>query len=336
MAVLEAETPATAGSTVDIRAYVDPRRPLSWSAQMVALLRDGHYAEAYGILAEKMPFVENQLRPYAECLAGLRNHWTMIHERIAALMPPGDGLRILDVGCAVGSHAIEFARRGHHAWGVDILPAMIDRGRELVESLGLSGRCTLRTGDIRRLDRLFEPHTFDAAVACDIFEHLDDASLGMVLAGLERVLRPGGTLVIQTSPGRHYYWFDPDRLKLLALLAPMAWLPDRLFTAWVRGLERGPLRRLRTEHERFYRHEHGHFNCLDPVHLRDLLRGAGLRDIRVFAEHTHPGFKDEGCRRTWWGRLLFGRKSVACRNLYGVARTHECRARPAPPPEDRA
>jgi ubiquinone/menaquinone biosynthesis C-methylase UbiE len=314
-AILEPECPS-----IDPAAFVDPAWPQSWSRQLVALLVAGHYREAYDVLAEKVPYVDNQVRPYAERLAGKDNHWTHTHAWLARAIDVATPLKILDVGCSIGSHAIEFAREGHQTWGVDVLPQMIARGCELVESLGLSSRVHLQEGDIRCLDQYFEPAMFDAAVACDIFEHLDDDALMQVLAGLRRVVRAGGTISIQTSPGLYYYWFEPDRRKLLPLLIPMAWLPDAAFTAYVRWLDRSYVRGVRREPTTFYRHEHGHVNCMDHVHLRGLLEKAGLADVRTFAVHAHPGFKDEGCFRTPWLRRLFGRKSIAARNVFGVAR----------------
>jgi SAM-dependent methyltransferase len=315
--------PAARQAEVEIEAYVDADHPQSWSRQMVALLRDGHYREAYEILDRNMPFVDNQLRPYAEALAGHENHWTLTHKWIDRFISNQSPQRILDLGCAVGCHAIEFARKGHMTCGIDVLPQMIDRGRNLVESLGLADRCRLIAGDVRQLDRYFPPHSFDAAVSCDTFEHLEDGAILQTLEVLKTLLRPGGRIIVQTSPGRHYYWFEPGRGKLLAMLAPMAWLPDRAFTAYVRWLERWPLHHLRREHVRFYRHEYGHINCMDPVHLRGLLEQAGLSEVCTFAIHAHPGHKDEGCLKSPWLRRLFGRKSIACRNVFGVARTAE-------------
>ncbi len=308
---------------VDVDAFVDPERPQSWSRQMVALLEAGHYREAYQVLAEKVPYVENQLRPFAEHLAGRENHWTGTHDWIARLIDSDRPLTILDVGCSIGSHAIEFARQGHRTCGIDLLPQMLERGRELAASLELSSRVQLVEGDIRHLERYFDAGQFDAAVACDIFEHLDDASLQKVLSGLQTVLRPGGTIAIQTSPGRYYYWFEPDRRKLLALLIPLCWLPDRLFTGYVRWLDRVYIQAVRREPAAFYRHEHGHVNCMDPVHLAALLESAGLQQVRTFAVHAHPGFKDEGCLRTPWLRRLVGTKSIAARNVFGLARTRK-------------
>ncbi len=304
---------------VDVARFIDPQRPASWSQQMIGLLEAGHYLEAYEVLSEHVPYVENMLRPYAEHLAGRTNSWSRVHARISDLLHDDGSAFILDVGCAVGRHAIEFGRKGHRTCGIDILAPMVGQGRELAESLGLADRVELITADIRRLPDVFAENQFDAVVACDIFEHLDDAGLRELLAGIRHVVRPGGKVVIQTSPGRFYYWFEPTRLKLLALLVPLSWLPDRLFSAYVRALECGPLRSLRDQHVRFYRQEYGHINCMDPHHLRRLLVEADLADVHTFAEHTHPGFKDEGCLRAGWTRRLFGRKSVASRNVYGVA-----------------
>lgn len=310
---------AAGSSNVDRTAFIDPDHPQSWSRQMDALANAGYYREAYELATEKCPYIENQLRYFARALAGEENHWSIMHARMAQLLEDGRPQRILDVGCAVGCHAIQFARAGHQTCGIDVLPDMIRRGRELAESLGLSARVRLVEGDIRRLDAHFEPDSFDAAIACDIFEHVTDAGLLEVLRALRRVLRPGGKIIIQTSPGRYYYWFEPRRIRLLVLLAPLAWLPDRLFSAYVRGLDRFLMQGLRHEPPVFYGHEPGHINCMDPIHLRGLLKRAGLEGIRTFATHAYPGFKDEGCRRSPWTRRLFGRKSIAGRNVFGVA-----------------
>ncbi len=308
---------------VNLEQYRDPHNPQSWSHQMVSLIRDGHYREGYEILSEKMPFVKNQLRPLAERLAGKENYWTNLNTWIKKYIPGHTSQRILDVGCGVGGQAVEFAIDGHKTWGIDILHSMIEKGREVIDSLELSEQAHLQVGDIRRLEDYYDGSFFDVAIACDIFEHLDDPALMEVLRGLRQVVRPGGKIIIQTSPGLYYYWFEPDRKKLLALLAPLVWLPDRLFTAYVRWLDRWYIHRIRRESIRFYRHEYGHINCMDHVHLQHLLKKAGLQDINTFANHAHPGFKDEGCLHAEWTRILFSRKSIAARNVFGIATVPE-------------
>lgn len=46
--------------------------------------------------------------------------------RELALAPQSE---ILDVGCGVGRHAIELARRGHNVTGIDISAGMLDEAR---------------------------------------------------------------------------------------------------------------------------------------------------------------------------------------------------------------
>ncbi len=49
-------------------------------------------------------------------------------------------VRILDVGCGTGRHAIELARRGYDITGVDLSPSQIRRAREKAGEAGLSIR----------------------------------------------------------------------------------------------------------------------------------------------------------------------------------------------------
>lgn len=308
-------------SQVDVDAFIDPQHPLSWSRQMIALLEAGHYREAYQILEQRVPFVENQLRPYAERLAGKQNYWTRMFTWIQRYVDNTQPQRILDVGCGVGPFALEFARNGHQSWGIDVLEGMISRGRELADSLDLSERVHLQQGDIRHLEQHYDGHFFDVAIACDIFEHLEDDAIGEVLDGLCHVVKPGGTIIVQTSPGRFYYWFTPARRKLMALLTPMAWLPDRMFSKYVRLLESTVFRRVRDKHTSFYKHEYGHINCMTHEHLHRLLEQAGLCNISTFAAQAHAGFKDEGAMDAAWTRRLFAHKSAAARNVFGIATT---------------
>src|SRR5690606_412582 len=48
-------------------------------------------------------------------------------DQISALLPIGDGARILDLPCGVGRHALEFARRGHAVVAIDRTASYIER-----------------------------------------------------------------------------------------------------------------------------------------------------------------------------------------------------------------
>ena len=55
----------------------------------------------------------------------------------------------------------------------------------------------------------YEDESFDKAVAADVVEHLDDATLAGMLSESLRVLRPGGTLSVYTPNPEHLI----ERLK---------------------------------------------------------------------------------------------------------------------------
>jgi ubiquinone/menaquinone biosynthesis C-methylase UbiE len=94
------------------------------------------------------------------------------------------GKRILDLGCGKGRFARLLRCRGASVVGLDISKAM------LAEATG--GAVVLASA--RRLP--FRPRSFDAIIAVEVFEHLSNQALGIVLAETRRVLEDGGTLAI--------------------------------------------------------------------------------------------------------------------------------------------
>src|SRR5258708_22021104 len=66
-------------------------------------------------------------------------------EALLALRPP---LRILDLPCGQGRHAIELARRGYDVTGVDLSPFLLKIAEERAWADGLRARWL--TGDIRQ------------------------------------------------------------------------------------------------------------------------------------------------------------------------------------------
>jgi 2-polyprenyl-6-hydroxyphenyl methylase/3-demethylubiquinone-9 3-methyltransferase len=96
------------------------------------------------------------------------------------------GRRILDLGCGKGRFARILAARGAQVIGLDVSAAMLAAARQV----GLD--CV--RGSARRLP--FREASFDAAIAVEVFEHLEPSALGDVCDELRRVLRPGGTFVL--------------------------------------------------------------------------------------------------------------------------------------------
>ena len=102
------------------------------------------------------------------------------------------GARLLDAGCGVGRHALEFARRGYITTGVDLSEEMIELARE--RARGASG-VSFEAADLRSLTMARE---FDAAVLLDSTLGLhEDGETVEILRRLAASLVPGGRLVVE-------------------------------------------------------------------------------------------------------------------------------------------
>src|SRR2546426_2815064 len=125
--------------------------------------------------------------------------WTVKARSMEALfdlfraLPPR---RDLDLGCGVGWLTNRLARRGYAAFAVDIVQD---------NALGLrAANVYLRAGSVfervwGELERPpFQAGTFDAVI-CNASLHYAP-SLELTLAGVNRVLRPGGVFVVMNSP----------------------------------------------------------------------------------------------------------------------------------------
>ena len=107
--------------------------------------------------------------------------------RIPHIPAVGDGRnRLLDLACGGGLLAPRLAGRGYRHVGVDLTLSAL---RQAVDHGVLGVRA-----DVTQLP--FPDESFDVVVAGEILEHVDD--FPAVITEACRVLRPGGTLVIDT------------------------------------------------------------------------------------------------------------------------------------------
>ena len=122
---------------------------------------------------------------------------------IVAALGLQPGSRVLDVGCGVGRHALELARRGLRVTGVDISVGMIEQGRRAAAAAGLEVEW------VQADAAEFVPAgPYDGAYClCEgAFGLLSsgDHALGHDRAILDRVhaaLRPGGRLLLNCLNG---------------------------------------------------------------------------------------------------------------------------------------
>ena len=118
-----------------------------------------------------------------------------LRQRTADLARIQPGEKILDVGCGTGTLAMEVALRvgaTGRVFGIDPGEQQIARARSKAARRSLS--IEFQVGVIEHLD--FPDQTFDVVLSTIMMHHLSDTLKRQGLAGIARVLKPGGRLVI--------------------------------------------------------------------------------------------------------------------------------------------
>ncbi|MFJ3307038.1 class I SAM-dependent methyltransferase [Streptomyces sp. NPDC086549] len=102
--------------------------------------------------------------------------------------------RILDCACGIGTQAIGLALMGHHVFGTDLSPVAVSRA--VAEAAARGATLPTAAADMRALP--FHPAAFDVVLCADnaLSHLLTDADLDTALAGIRRVLRDDGLVVI--------------------------------------------------------------------------------------------------------------------------------------------
>jgi ubiquinone/menaquinone biosynthesis C-methylase UbiE len=135
-------------------------------------------------------------RNYFESVAG---DWERIRQSyfddrvtslaIEKLLPRN--LTLADIGCGTGSLTFELARFARKVIGVDLSSEMLRRARAIAKERELAN-VEFRQGDVLKLP--LESHSLDAAFCVMVLHFLPDPA--RAIAGLCRVVRPGGSVIL--------------------------------------------------------------------------------------------------------------------------------------------
>jgi ubiquinone/menaquinone biosynthesis C-methylase UbiE len=175
-------------------------------------------------------------------------------------LDPQPGMRVLDAGCGRGEVLLACARRGAAVVGIDYSEAAVELSRETLA--GVPG-AEVVSGSVEALP--WPDASFDRALFGDVIEHLDPAQAKRALSELHRVLRPGGLLLIHTSPNRLFLSLTwPVARRFLRALGHAANVERT--DGWIADSKRY------------------HVNEQTPRRLRRSLRGAGFEDPEVWLD----------------------------------------------------
>ena len=183
--------------------------------------------------------------------------------RSAELLAPGAsgapaaiGQHWLDLGCGTGDFSVAAARRGATVTGLDVAFRwlVVARRRASISHVGVRYVC----GNAERLP--FPDASFSRVVALGLLEHCHRP--GDVLAEVQRVLRPGGDVVIRTV--NRYSLLPEPHVKVWGV----GYLPRRWADRYVR-MRSGQ--------------RYQHHRPVSASELRQLMNRAGFRDVHVRA-----------------------------------------------------
>ena len=111
------------------------------------------------------------------------------------------GKEVLEVGCGMGTHAAMLAKAGARLTAVDITPRAVEVTQRRFQLFGLPAQ--VECADVEHLP--FHNNTFDLAWSWGVIHH--SSSTEKCLAGITRVLKPGGRLLFMVyyRPSLVYY-----------------------------------------------------------------------------------------------------------------------------------
>lgn len=99
-------------------------------------------------------------------------------------------LRVLEIGCGIGTDAINFARAGAHYTGIDLSSESIKLCRRRFEVYGF--KANLFQADAEKLDEYFRYEKFDLIYSFGVIHHSPDPQ--KIIDRAKNLLAPGGEL----------------------------------------------------------------------------------------------------------------------------------------------
>ncbi|MFG3254200.1 class I SAM-dependent methyltransferase [Streptomyces sp. NPDC048172] len=128
----------------------------------------------------------------------------------------GPGTRLLEIGTGWGELALCAAKRGAEVVSVTLSQKQLEVARRRVEEAGFADRVTLLLRDYRQVRG-----SYDAIVSVEMIEAVGEEYWPVYLKALDRLLAPGGRVVLQAITMPHH--------RLLATRRTHTWIQKYVF-----------------------------------------------------------------------------------------------------------
>jgi 2-polyprenyl-3-methyl-5-hydroxy-6-metoxy-1,4-benzoquinol methylase len=282
------------------------------SVNMTAKITPKETSYAYGEAYQRQQVTKHRERR--------TNHWqkriALAHRMVDEwVLPrfegrPPSSITVIDVGCSIGTMAIEFALRGFRTRGVDFDGSALVIARELCREEQVA--VEFYQCDVADLQKT-SGEMVDVALCFDIFEHLHDDELGAMLQAIRRQMNPQGSLVFYSFPLQFdYLFFSRDFLNWP--LVPFRWLSPKRFQSITRAyaslLDAGLLLTTGQSYAERIKKQ-AHCNPTTPARLQNILTRAGY-DVACLETTDIYSFKPSVRKR-------FARQPIVDRQVFGVA-----------------
>lgn len=229
--------------------------------------------------------------------------------RLGAILP---GERLLDFGCGRGNLTLELASRGCSAVGVDFSRDAIEFAEKYAQRFPEDVRKRAAFIHLTMEEFRFK-NEFDVIVLNQVYEHLHDWELTLLLKKFKDALKSGGRLIIST-PNLNY-------IRYLYPIKRMLEFPFKLIKELLRVLRR------KSKHTSSFsaflkeifkikypesEHTKLHINLQTTSSLKKFVERAGFSaDVLCVDDHTN--WISKGTER-WWGETIWAVAKVSRRN----------------------
>lgn len=194
------------------------------------------------------------------------------HIPAAAGFSQTKNLRVLEIGCGLGTDGAQFAKAGADYTGVDLTEAAIELAQKRFELYQLPG--VFRTADAENLD--FPDNTFDMVYSHGVLHHTPDTA--RAIKQVHRVLKPGGRAVVMLYHRDSYNYRVNISMLRRAGVHLLRWNGGIKLVHWLTGESEESL----VEHARRLRQERSYLSSEE--FLSRNTDGAGNPLARVYSK----------------------------------------------------
>ncbi len=158
-----------------------------------------------------------------------------------------ENAHVLDAGCGNGDYTRLMLLKGARVWAFDYAGKMVQAAEQRLKREGLKAE-KLTVDSV--LDIPYPDSMFDAVVCLAVIDHVPDDERSKAVSELARVLKPGGTLYINTPNKYAFHWRTGHYLMRLVGLFPkgkIRWFTPQQLSELVEDMDLVPMRSLGLE-----------------------------------------------------------------------------------------